>query len=102
MILHIREAEVCGPHHLRLKFNDGVTKRVDLGPLLSGPIFEPLRDPAYFARAELDEDFGAVQWPNGADFAPEALHALSDLDSGHAPSGGRDASPLESVAQNEA
>lgn len=78
MILHVTEAVVCGPHHLRLRFSDGVTKRVDLAPLLRGPVFEPLRDPAYFARVELDEDFGAVQWPNGADFAPEALHELED------------------------
>lgn len=79
MILHIVEAEVCGPRHLRLRFNDGVSKRVDLGPLLHGPIFEPLRDPARFAQAELDEEFGVVHWPNGADFAPEALHELADL-----------------------
>jgi hypothetical protein len=87
MILHVLEAEVCGPHHLRLKFSDGVTKRVDLAPLLHGPIFEPLRDPTYFARVELDEDFGAIQWPNGADFAPEALHALAAIvtDTGPAP-----------------
>jgi Protein of unknown function (DUF2442) len=85
MILHITEAQVCGPHHLRLKFSDGVAKRVDLGPLLRGPIFEPLRNPAYFARAELDQDFGAVQWPNGADFAPEALHALANLDPSDSP-----------------
>ena len=82
MILHVLEAEVCGPRHLRLKFSDGVTKRVDLGPLMLGPIFEPLRDPAYFARAELDADFGAVEWPNGADLAPEALHALPDVEAG--------------------
>ncbi len=81
MILHVLEAEACGPHHLRLKFNDGVTKQVDLGPLLRGPIFEPLRDPAYFAMFELDPVFGAVQWPNGADFAPEALHDLVNIES---------------------
>lgn len=79
MILHVLQAEVCGPHHLQLTFSDGVTKRVDLAPLMRGPIFEPLRDPDYFARVELDEDFGAVQWPNGADLAPEALHALDDV-----------------------
>lgn len=82
MILRIVEAEVCGPSHLRLRFNDGVSKRVDVRSLLHGPVFAPLHDPAYFARAELDEDFGVVQWPNGVDFAPEALHALADLADG--------------------
>jgi hypothetical protein len=77
MILRILEAEVCGNHLLRLAFNDGVRKTVDVGPLLTGPVFEPLRDPAYFARAALDAVCGTVSWPNGADFAPEALHELA-------------------------
>lgn len=76
MILRIREAWACGPHSLRLAFNDGTTKQVNVTPLLDGPIFEPLRDPAYFARVTLDATCGTVVWPNGADFAPEALHEL--------------------------
>lgn len=77
MILRITEAEVVGPHALRLAFNDGTRKTVDVAPLLDGPIFEPLRDPDYFARASLDPVCGTVAWPNGADFAPEALRALA-------------------------
>jgi hypothetical protein len=80
MILRIVEAKVCGPHLLRLTFNDGTRKAVDVGPLLTGPVFEPLRDPTYFARAELDRVCGTVVWPNGADFAPEALHELAAVE----------------------
>lgn len=76
MILHILEAEVCGPHSLQLTFNDGTRKRASLLPLLDGPIFEPLRDPAYFARVVVDPVAGTVVWPNEADFAPEALYEL--------------------------
>jgi hypothetical protein len=76
MILRIHEAQVCGPHSLRLRFNDGTTKRVNVRPLLDGPIFEPLRDPTYFVCVTLDPVCGTVVWPNGADFAPEALHEL--------------------------
>ena len=79
MILHVIEAQVCGPHQLRLTFNDRVVKSVDLGPLIWGPIFEPLQNPACFARMELDKDFGVVHWPNGADLVPEALHALPGM-----------------------
>ena len=75
-ILHILEAEVCGPWSLRLRFDDGVEKTVDVRPLLHGPVFEPLLDPAYFARVSVDHVCGTVVWPNGADFAPEALHGL--------------------------
>ena len=78
MILRVLPAEVIGPHHLRLAFNDGTQGIVDVISLLSGPIFEPLRDPTYFAKAWLDPICGTVSWPNGADFAPEALHALSE------------------------
>jgi Protein of unknown function (DUF2442) len=80
MILHVVQAEVCGEHLLRLAFNDGTRKTVDVRPLLTGPVFEPLRDPAYFARAELDRVCGTVTWPNGADFAPEALYELTAVE----------------------
>jgi hypothetical protein len=78
MILRICEARVCGPHSLRLVFNDGTTKQVNVRPLLDGTIFEPLRDPPYFASMTLDSICGTVVWPNGADFAPEALHDLEE------------------------
>jgi hypothetical protein len=78
MILRVQEAQVCGPHSLQLTFNDGTTKRVDIQSLLEGPVFEPLRDPAYFCRVTLDPACGTVVWPNGADFAPEALRELED------------------------
>jgi hypothetical protein len=76
MILHIREARVCGPHSLLLTFDDGTTKQVNVRQLLDGPMFEPLQDPTYFASMTLDTICGTVVWPNGADFAPEALHEL--------------------------
>ena len=76
MILRILEAEVRGPHHLELSFTDGVRGVVDVEPLLNGPVFEPLRDPGYFAEVALDLVCGTVVWPNGADFAPESLRAL--------------------------
>lgn len=80
MILRIIEAKVCGPHLLQLAFNDGTRKTVNVRPLLSGAVFEPLNDPDFFARAELDCIAGVVAWPNGADFAPEALHELDAIE----------------------
>jgi hypothetical protein len=76
MILRIIRAKVCGPHRLDLTFNDGARKRVDIRPLLKGPIFQPLLSPSFFARATLDAESGTVGWPNGADLAPEALHDM--------------------------
>jgi hypothetical protein len=75
MILRITYASVARPHRLKLVFNDGSRSEVDVEPLLDGPIFEPLRDASYFGEVQLDPVCGTVVWPNGADFAPEALHA---------------------------
>ena len=76
VILHVVEAVVCGPHSLLVTFNDGEHQCVNLLPLLDGPVFEALRDPAYFARVVVDPVLGTVVWPNGADLAPEALYEL--------------------------
>lgn len=80
MILRIEHAAVVGPSHLQLRFNDATTRTVNVESLLNGPIFEPLKDPEYFAKAELDQVCGTVVWPNGADFAPEALLELDAVD----------------------
>jgi hypothetical protein len=42
-------------------------------------VFQPLLDPAEFARVRLEPECGTIVWPNGADLAPEALAALPDL-----------------------
>lgn len=76
MILRIEQLAVLGPRVLRLTFNDGTTGDVDVSALLAGPVFEPLKDPTFFSQALLDPVCGTVVWPNGADFAPEALRDL--------------------------
>ena len=74
--LHILVAKVAGEHKLELEFSNGTTKVVDLGPLMSGRMFEPMKDPEYFARVSVDPISGTIVWPNGADLAPEALYEL--------------------------
>ena len=76
MILRILSAEVSGPNSLTLSFNDGSERRVNLLPLLEGPMFVGLREPASFSLVRLNRVTGTVEWPNGADLAPEALHDL--------------------------
>ena len=66
-----------GEYRLRVGFVDGTFRTIDLGPKLAssvGPIFEPLRDVAFFAQASVDPEIGTVVWPNGADIAPDAIH----------------------------
>ena len=80
MILHVVAARRCGPFSIDVRFNDGVRKRIDLRRSLTGPIFQPLRDPAFFDRWRFSRSMGVIYWPNGADFAPEYLHGLPDQD----------------------
>ena len=76
MIIHVTDVKVVGPYSLELAFDDAARKRLNLRRELYGPIFLPLRDPAYFAQARLDPDSRTVAWPNGADFAPDFLYQM--------------------------
>ena len=65
---------------LDVSFVDGTTGKVDIRAFLSSPTvdgtdFESLRDPALFAEARVV--MGAVQWPNGADLAPDDVRRNS-------------------------
>ena len=73
--IHIRSAQHVSGHQLALSFDDGSEGVVDLSAELDGPVFAPLRDIDYFKKFQL---VGAtLEWPNGADFAPEFLHQLA-------------------------
>ncbi len=76
MIIHVTKVEVVGPYSLDLTFDNGIRKRVNLARELYGEVFQPLRDPAYFAQAYLDPDSRTVTWPNGADLAPDFLFQM--------------------------
>jgi hypothetical protein len=69
--------EVSGEYRLRLTFDDGTVGEVDFAGREWRGVFEPLRDPEYFARVTVDTEAGTVVWPNGADMAPEPLYAAA-------------------------
>jgi len=74
---NIMSVEVPEPYVVRLVFDDGLEKTIDLHPLLYGPVFEPLLDSAEFAKVQVDPVLGTIVWPNGADFSPEFLYDYS-------------------------
>ena len=74
-MVRVTNVEALEGYRLRLAFNDGTRRVVDLSNELSGPIFEPLRNPSFFRQVRLDPELGTIIWPNGADIAPEALYA---------------------------
>lgn len=73
----VRTVRHLGDHRLQVGFADGSVRVIDLEAKLAGPVgpvFEPLREVAFFSLATVDPELGTVVWPNGADLAPEALH----------------------------
>jgi hypothetical protein len=73
MLTKITKLEKLGGFRLRVCFSDGSAGEHDFAAMVQeeGPMLEPLRDEAFFARAFLE--FGALTWPNGFDIAPEWL-----------------------------
>jgi hypothetical protein len=72
----LAEATPLDGYIVHVRFEDGTTADVDLSYLLDyGGVFEPLRDPTYFAQLRPDAEAGTIVWPNDADIAPETLYA---------------------------
>jgi hypothetical protein len=73
-LVDITAVEVIAPYTLRLTFADGTVGDVDFTTREWRGVFEPLRDPDYFARVEVDPEAGTITWPDGLDMAPEPLY----------------------------
>jgi hypothetical protein len=73
-IYSIVSAKALGGYRIRVNFDDGSTRELDLEPVLHGELYGPLRDPALFAAVEIDPEVHTLVWPNGADFDPAVLH----------------------------
>jgi len=74
MFLHVVRAEYVDEYRVHLWFSDDSDGQVDLAPVLDGPVFERLKDVAFFKQFRLEGH--TIAWENGADFAAEYLHGL--------------------------
>ena len=72
MFLEVIKAEYLEDYKIKIFFNNGVIKIVDLGQSLNGTIFKPLKDVDFFKNFTIK--FNTIEWENGADFAPEYLY----------------------------
>ena len=73
--LHVTAVEYLEGYKLKLEFNNGIEAIVDLESELYGEIFEPLKNQDLFRQAFITSR--TIEWPNGADFAPEFLFELA-------------------------
>ncbi len=72
-LVRVRYVEPLEGFMVRIEFEDGTQKQLDLEPYLRGPIFEPIRsDPAIFRSMKVEG--GAIAWNNGADIDPDVLY----------------------------
>ena len=75
MDYHVVDARYVAGYTIWLRFRDGSEGPVDLERELVGPVFHGLLSLDEFRRFRIDEVFHTLVWDNGADIAPESLHA---------------------------
>ena len=75
---YVIEASYVGGHRLKIRFENDEVRVADLSGHLEGPIFEPLKSPAFFERFTVNRDIDTVVWPNGADFSPDFLYEIGE------------------------
>ena len=74
MMIDVIGIRRLGGFKLEIEFSDGTAGVRDFQFISdkTGPMAEPLKGPAYFARVFIEDD--ALTWPNGYDWDPIALH----------------------------
>lgn len=87
----IKRFEIVGAHRLQLSFADGLTRVIDFSPVAGGWL-SALADAPYFEQVQLSET-GNLEWPNGEDFNPEALHDWPDFETLYIQDAQRTATP---------
>lgn len=74
MILNITKAQYLEEFKVKVWFNDGLEKIVDLKNYIYSkkhPFFQPLKQVEEFKKFQVHK---TLVWDNGADIAPEYLH----------------------------
>jgi len=72
----VKDAAYLSEYKLRLTFEDGSIRLVDLEAHLDGEIFEPLKDMNYFKTVRVNPDLDTIVWDNGADMSPDFLYEI--------------------------
>ncbi len=82
MIYLIKEIISAEPFKLKLKFNTGEVKTIDLEPKFlewsktPDSKFKQLLNPAYFVTVKYNDEIESVYWDNGIDLSPNVLYDM--------------------------
>jgi hypothetical protein len=76
-IIDVTAVTVLHDRVVRLTFETGEVRDIDLEPLLWGPAFEALTDDDVFLQVRVDSSAGTIVWPNGTDLSAHTLYVQS-------------------------
>ena len=77
-VIDVVGVRLLGRYVVELEFEDGDVRIIDLESLLTGRVFDPLRESyELFCEVRVDRSAGTIVWPNGADISPRTLYAES-------------------------
>ena len=72
-LIRVTQVEPLDGFQVRIIFEDGSEKSIDLDPFISGPIFKEIReDRSKFLGMKIDG--GTIVWENGADIDPDVFY----------------------------
>jgi hypothetical protein len=76
-LVHARRVKALDGYRLEVVFDDDTMGVVNLSDFVNlGPVTEPLRDPAFFARVFIE--MGVPTWPNGCNI--DAINARMTME----------------------
>ncbi|MFD3006594.1 DUF2442 domain-containing protein [Thermus tengchongensis] len=73
-LVRIVKVKPLGDYRLLLGFDDGTEGEVAFSPGEFTGVLEPLRDPAFFAQAHPDPEFGSLAWPGEIELDPLVVY----------------------------
>lgn len=77
MLHRVKKVEYLSEYKLKIQFNIGKSKEVDLAGMLKNAknMFLDLKDIEYFKKVECDGY--SICWPNGIDICPDVLYSMA-------------------------
>ena len=71
-MIRVSRVETLDNYLLRIRFSNGKLKTFDFKPFLEKPVFKPLKDKYFFAKACVK--YNTVVWSDKIDFDAESLY----------------------------